>query len=56
MENTYKLKKVGNLDVSFRNPNAPLYASNQPKELERAVKFLTDEDLKIMREVNINGG
>ena len=45
MENTFKLEKVCNLDVVFRNPNAPshcLQASTQPKELERVVKFLTN--------------
>jgi hypothetical protein len=46
MENTYKLKKISNLDVYFRNPNAPLYTSNQAKELEKAIKFLTDEDFE----------
>ena len=46
MENTFKLKQVGDLDVFFRNPNVPLQDSNQPKELERVVKFLTNEDFE----------
>ena len=46
MENTFELKKVGNLDVFFRNPNIPLQDSNQAKELEKMVKFLTDEDFE----------
>jgi hypothetical protein len=46
MENTFNLKKVGNMDVYFRNPNCPKQAQNQPKELERVVKILTDEDFE----------
>ena len=46
MDNTFKLKKVGNLDVYFRNPNAPLQASNQQKELEAVIKFLTNEEFE----------
>ena len=46
MVNTFQLKKVGDLDVFFRNPNVPLQASNQPEELERVVKFLTNEDFE----------
>ena len=46
MENTFILKRVGDIDVFFRNPNCPKKAPNQPKELERVVKFLTDEDFE----------
>ena len=46
MKNTFYLKKVGNLDVFFRNPDASLQAANQPKELERAIKLLTNEDFE----------
>ena len=46
MENTFKLRKVGNIDVFFRNPNVPLLAQNQLKELERVVKFLTNEEFE----------
>ena len=46
MENTLQLKRVGDLDVFFRNPNIPIQDSNQAKELEKMVKFLTDEDFE----------
>ena len=46
MENTFNLKRVGDIDVFFRNPNCPKQAPNQPKELERVVKFLTGEDFE----------
>jgi hypothetical protein len=46
MENTFNLKRVGNMDVYFRNPSCPKQAQNQPRELERVVKFLTDEDFE----------
>jgi hypothetical protein len=46
MENTFNLKRVGNMDVYFRNPSCPKQAQNQPRELERIVKFLTDEDFE----------
>ena len=46
MENTFILKRVGDKDVFFRNPNCPKQAQNQPKELERVVKFLTGEDFE----------
>ena len=46
MENTLQLKRVGDLDVFFRNPNIPIQDSNQAKELEKMVNFLTDEDFE----------
>ena len=46
MESTFILKRVGDIDVFFRNPNCPKQAPNQPKELERVVKFLTGEDFE----------
>ena len=46
MENTFDLKRVGNMYVYFRNPNCPKQAQNQPRKLESVVKFLTDEDFE----------
>ena len=48
MENTFDLKRVGNMYVYFRNPNCPKQAQNQPRKLESVVKFLTDEDFCVL--------
>ena len=46
MENTLNLRRVGNLDVYFRNPRDCNKSTNQPLELEKMIKFLTGEDFE----------
>jgi len=46
MENTFNLKRVGDLKVFFRNPNDCNKSHNQALELEKMIKFLTGEDFE----------
>lgn len=50
MESYVELKKVGNLDVFFRNPNYPRQAKTQPEELEIIIQFLTSEEFEDCKE------
>jgi len=45
MENTLILKKIGSLNVFFRNENCNK-ESNQQLELEKMIKFLTNEEFE----------
>jgi hypothetical protein len=42
LEDILETKQIGNIDVYFRKPDK----KNQPVELEKVIKYLTNEDFE----------
>ena len=50
MISSFELKRIGNMDVLFRNPDFPRQAKTQPEELENVIKFLANEEFEDCKE------